>query len=124
MESQGNAGKIILIAEDIDSNYLLMKAFIGGRCRLVRAYNGKEAVELFEKETPDLIFMDIKMPIMNGYEATAAIRKLSTAVPIVAITAFAFESDRQQALDAGCTDFMTKPVSRQILNEKIDQYLG
>lgn len=114
----------ILIAEDIESNFMLMKAFVGKRCRLVWAKNGQEAVDLFLQEQPDLIFMDIKMPIMNGYEATQAIRNLSKEVPIVAITAFAFESDRQEALSAGCTDFMTKPISRQLFNEKMDFHLG
>lgn len=124
MESQFLQDKTILIAEDIDSNFMLMKAFVGNRCRLVWAHNGKEAVEMFEQVKPDMIFMDIKMPIMDGYEATRAIRQISTDVPIVAITAFAFESDRQQALEAGCTDFMTKPVSRPLFNEKMDTFLG
>ena len=68
--------------------------------------------------------MDIKMPVVDGYEATRAIRKISKEVPILAITAFVFESDREKALEAGCTDYLTKPISRDLLNQKLILYLG
>ncbi|MFQ8804856.1 MAG: response regulator [Alistipes indistinctus] len=83
---------------------MLMKAFIGKRYEVIRAHDGQEAIDLFPKVRPDLVFMDIKMPVVDGYEATRAIRKISKEVPILAITAFAFESDREKALEAGCTD--------------------
>ena len=120
----GRTGKRILIAEDIESNYMLMKAFIGKRYEVIRAHDGQEAIDLFPKVRPDLVFMDIKMPVVDGYEATRAIRKISKEVPILAITAFAFESDREKALEAGCTDYLTKPISRDLLNQKLILYLG
>lgn len=101
-----------------------MKAFIGKRYEVIRAHDGQEAIDLFPKVRPDLVFMDIKMPVVDGYEATRAIRKISKEVPILAITAFAFESDREKALEAGCTDYLTKPISRDLLNQKLILYLG
>lgn len=105
--------KSILIAEDIDSNYLLLKAVLGKKYDLQRACNGKEAVELFQSTDSgfDLILMDIKMPEMDGLEATGIIKQLSPEIPIVALTAFAFDSDREKALEAGCDDCLTKPIS-------------
>lgn len=116
--------KKILVAEDIDSNYLLIKASIGKRFDLSHAKNGQQAVELFRTENPDLILMDIKMPVMDGYDSTRAIRKSSPDIPIIALTAFAFESDKEKALDAGCNDYVTKPVSLTSLNQLLNKYLG
>ena len=79
----------------------------------VRAKNGKEAVEMVEKGGIDVVLMDIKMPVMDGLEATKAIRENHPDLPIVALTANAFDSDRQLALEAGCTEFLSKPVSRE-----------
>ena len=107
--------KTILVAEDIDSNYLLVKAILGKTYNLVRALNGLEALELFQSVNPDMIFMDIKMPKMSGIEATIKIREISKEVPIVALTAYAYDSDRDQALEVGCNDFLTKPLDRLLL---------
>ena len=101
------------------SSDLLLKK----HCHPVRACNGVEAVEKFRELHPDLILMDIKMPKMNGLDATRVIRKFSTEVPIVAVSAFAYESDRQEALQAGCNDFLVKPVSVPALLEVVRKYL-
>ena len=114
--------KTILVAEDIDSNYLLVKAILGKTYNLVRAVNGVEAVELFKEVNPDMIFMDIKMPKMSGIEATLKIREISNEVPIVALTAYAYDSDRDQALEVGCNDFLTKPLDRMKLIETAAKY--
>jgi two-component system, sensor histidine kinase len=106
----------ILIAEDnaINQNVLLAHLEnLGHRCSI--ANDGKEAVELLEKQTPDLILMDMQMPIMDGVEATRAIRKKGYTLPIIAVTANAFAKDREVCLAAGMTDFLPKPVSRQAL---------
>lgn len=116
--------KVILVAEDVDSNYLLLKAFIGKVYKLIHAKNGIEAVEMFEAHNPDLILMDIKMPDMDGLEATRIIRGISTEVPIIALTAFAFDSDRQKAVEAGCNDFLTKPVAKASLVGMIQRFIG
>ncbi|MEG1664028.1 MAG: response regulator [Mucinivorans sp.] len=105
----------ILVAEDNDSNYLLLKTILKDN-NLTRAINGAEAVEKAKTQTFDIIFMDMKMPVMNGLEATALIRQFTTT-PIVALTANAFNADRDEALAAGCNHFMTKPVNVDELME-------
>ena len=115
--------RITLVAEDVESNFLLLKAIIGKTYTLLHAWNGKEAVEIYEQSHPDLILMDIKMPEMDGLEATRIIRKVSQEIPIIALTAFAFDDDRVKALEAGCNDYLTKPLSAPLLKETIAKYL-
>lgn len=115
--------RTILIAEDIDSNYLLLQSVLKKQYNLIRAYNGIEAIKLFKDHRPDMILMDIKMPEMNGLEATREIRKTDKLIPIIALTAFAFDSDIQKAMVAGCDDFLTKPISVPQLKETISRTL-
>ena len=116
--------KRILVAEDNDSNYMLMSYILKNHYEYFRARDGKEAVELAEKEKPDLILMDIKMPVMDGMEATRQIKAKQPELPIVALTANAFESDRLQALEAGCDDFLSKPVNAALCLQTIAKHLG
>lgn len=116
--------KNILIAEDIDCNYELLEAALGGKYKLIRALTGIEAVSLFASENPALILMDMKMPELDGIEATQIIREVSPDVPIIALTAFSYDTDRETALQAGCNDFMTKPIDAQQLKALIDKYLS
>ena len=116
--------KRILIAEDNDSNFILMSYILKKYYAYDRAKNGKEAVEKMKAGHFDLVLMDIKMPIMDGLEATKAIREFNTDVPIVALTANAFDSDRQAAMDAGCNDFLSKPVSSDICLETLKKIFG
>ena len=116
--------KKILIAEDNDSNFILMTYILKKYYAYERAKNGKEAVDLVEKNTYDMVLMDIKMPIMDGLEATKAIKKIRPEIPIVALTANAFDSDRQLAMEAGCIDFLSKPVSSDLCIKTIRKYLG
>lgn len=113
----------ILIAEDVESNFLLLKVLIGKKYKLLHAWNGIEAIKLFNEEKPDLILMDIKMPEMDGLEATRIIREKSKDIPIIALTAFAFNDDRTRTLEAGCNDFLTKPISSLLLKETLEKYL-
>jgi len=115
--------KRILVAEDNDSNYMLMSYILKSHYEFFRARNGKEAVELAESEKPDLILMDIKMPIMDGMEATRQIKAVHPELPIVALTANAFDVDRQQALDAGCDDFLSKPVNAPLCLQTIAKFV-
>ena len=87
------------------------------------ASNGLEAMPLIEKHQPDVIITDLKMPEMDGLEATRIIRKVSQEIPIIALTAFAFDDDRVKALEAGCNDYLTKPLSAPLLKETIAKYL-
>lgn len=106
----------ILVAEDNDSNYLLVKAILK-KCELTRACNGAEAVTLAAQNHYDAILMDIKMPVMDGLEATRRIREVDQGIPIIAITANAFDSDRVKALEAGCSAFISKPLKKTDLEE-------
>lgn len=115
--------RTVLVAEDVDSNFLLLKSLIGKRCNLLWAKDGDEAVNKFKEYHPDLILMDIKMPRMDGLEATSLIRTYSQEVPIIALTAFAFEADREKALEVGCNDFLTKPVSQNALEKILERYI-
>lgn len=97
-----------MIAEDTDSNYILTKAILGKEYHLERAKDGMEAVNMFVEINPDIILMDMKMPNLDGLDATKIIRELSPGVPIIALTAFAYDHDRKAALEAGCNDFLTQ----------------
>ena len=121
--SDNNTQKTILVAEDVESNFLLLKALLSKTYKLLHALNGQEAVKLFNEHQPDLILMDVKMPIMDGLEATRLIRQQSTSIPIIALTAFAFDQDRIRVMEAGCNDFLTKPLSPSILKETIAKYI-
>ncbi len=116
--------KTILVAEDNDSNYILMTYILRRSYQFLRAKNGQEAVEMVDKGGIDLVLMDIKMPVMDGLEATAIIKEKHPEVHVIALTANAFESDRQQALKAGCTDFLPKPVSGEKCLQAIAKLIG
>jgi PAS domain S-box-containing protein len=117
---------IVLAAEDDDISYLfLVKIFSGLNVRLVRALNGSEAVELCNL-MPDvsLVLMDVKMPVMDGYEATRLIKKLKPGLPVIALTAFAFAEDKEKALNAGCDDYLSKPVKQTELLAVMKRFLN
>lgn len=106
----------VLVAEDNDNHYLLVERMLKkSASHIVRAVNGIEAVELASHETFDLILMDIGMPEMDGLEATARIREQDKEIQIVGISAEAFESDRKRAFEAGCSNFLSKPVKKEEL---------
>ncbi len=117
--------KIILIAEDEDANFLFLKTALSRtKASVIRANNGREAVELV-KINPriNLILMDIKMPVMNGVDATKAIRSINNSLVVIAQTAFANEDDRKIYLNAGCNDFLAKPITRDKLLRTIALYI-
>ena len=115
--------RTILIAEDEDSNFDLLKAILGRKYRLIRARDGMEAVTSYDEAKPDLILMDIKMPNLDGLEATKIIRELSPTVPIIAQSAYAYQQDQIAATDAGCSDFIAKPISQAKLKDMINKWL-
>lgn len=114
--------KKILIAEDTDSNFLLLSIILRKEYEIIRAYNGLEAVEMCRSELPDLILMDFKMPLMDGLQATREIRKFNKDIVVIALTANAYDSDREHAYDAGCNDYMSKPVAPNELRSKLRSY--
>ena len=114
----------ILVAEDTDSNFDLLEAILGKEHRIIRAHDGMEVVTMFDEVKPDLILMDIKMPNLDGLEATKIIRELSATVPIIAQSAFAYEQDRKAAKEAGCNDFIAKPIVDDKLKAMIHKWLS
>ena len=116
--------KRILIAEDTDSNYLLLSIILRKEYEVYRALNGVEAVEFCHENCPDLVLMDFKMPVMDGLEATRTIREFNKELPIIALTANAYDSDREHAFDAGCNDYMSKPIDASALRILLQKFLG
>ena len=116
--------KKILVAEDNDSNYVLMTYLLKKDFEFDRAINGKVAVEMVEANNYDLVLMDIKMPIMDGLEATRKIKAAHPDLPVVALTANAFDSDRAAADAAGCDGFLSKPVNRDECITLLKKILG
>lgn len=106
----------ILVAEDNDSNFLLVRSILKDY-DLLRVTNGVEAVEEIRNGKFDFVLMDLKMPVMDGLVATRKIREFNSDIPIVALTANAFDTDRASAMDAGCNAFLPKPVKRKQLFE-------
>lgn len=115
---------IILIAEDDESNYIILQSMLKKGYRLIHAWNGEEAVEYFKKYNPDLILMDVKMPVKDGYEATTEIRKLSSTVPIIAITAYSFDENQDRMFESGFNAYEPKPINRNALKNRITGLLN
>jgi len=128
-ESLGSANfdwsnKVILIAEDEDSNFRYLEMVLSRTgVKIVWAKDGLQAIELAKSSSPDLILMDIKMPIMDGFEATREIKKLLPSVPVIAQTAYAMENDERISIEAGCDYYLTKPIRKQKLLEVVNKYL-
>jgi len=115
---------VILVAEDTESNFLLLENMIGQTFTLRRALNGMEAVTMFQDSEPDLVLMDVKMPILNGIEAAKIIRSISPKIPIVALSAYALDQDRNAAMQAGYNDFLAKPFDKEQLMDILLRYLN
>ena len=115
--------KKILIAEDNVSNYILMCYLLKKHYEIVRAINGRDAIEKVEQGGIDLVLMDIKMPEMDGLEATRILKPMYPNLPIIALTAKAFSSDREMAFEAGCDDFLSKPVNSDVCLETLAKYI-
>lgn len=121
--------QVILIVEDGDVNFLFLKTVLlkmqGYKFVIHRAENGKEAVDICKNNNKiDLVLMDIRMPIMDGYTATKKIKKIRPHLPVVAQTAYSTEQDIQKALEAGCDDFVSKPVDRKLLRPILKRYFS
>jgi two-component system, cell cycle response regulator DivK len=115
--------KTILIVEDIDLNIDLLTQLIEDDYNILIAKDGKQGVTLTEQNKPDLVLMDISLPVMDGYEATRNIRKTFQSLPIIGLSAHAMQGDAKKAIAAGCTDYLTKPVDEDLLLQKLKQYL-
>ena len=122
--SEMHAMKTILVAEDEESNFELVRIVLQKRYNLLRAHNGIEAVTMNEEEHPDLILMDIRMPEMDGLDAIRIIKEVNNKVPVIALSAYAFPENIREAKAAGCDEFMAKPFKVEDLIEVINRYIG
>jgi CheY-like chemotaxis protein len=116
--------KTILIVEDIELNIDLLTQLLEDDYHLIVARDGAAGVAFAEQNHPDLILMDISLPVMDGYEAVRSIRKTFESLPIIGLSAHAMQGDAERARAAGCTDYLTKPVDEDLLFKKLNQYLG
>lgn len=119
------AGKCILVVEDVDTNYFYISSLLEKLgCRVIRATDGLKAVEICKTDdSVNLVLMDIELPVMDGYTATAEIKKFKPELPVVAQTAFAMMGEREKCIEAGCNDYIAKPIRKEILLETIARYL-
>lgn len=126
IELENNPALTILIAEDEETNFLFLEALLEDfQYHLIHVENGRDAVEMMKTNpTIDLILMDFNMPIMNGMDATIEIRKTNQTIPIIALTAYAMSEDREKALKAGCSDYLSKPVSKELLFEMMHKLVS
>lgn len=125
LEHTNNYRPLILVAEDDDSNFKLIKAIIGKKCDILWARTGEEIVALFSEnsEKAEAILMDIKMPVMNGLDATVLIREKDKELPIIMQTAYAFTTDREKALECGASEVLVKPITLSALRTCLSRYL-
>jgi PAS domain S-box-containing protein len=121
---ENNNPSTLLVAEDEDSNFFLLEQLLSGlNLTIIRANNGAEAVKICKSTAVDLVLMDIKMPVMDGYEATKQILQFNSGMPIIAQTAYSTESDRRKAIACGCCEFISKPIKKDLLISKIFENL-
>ena len=118
-------GKKILIVEDDPASCHLFNIMLKSRgSELINTDNGLEAVQICKKDSGiSLVLMDIQLPVMDGYTATTKIKKMRAELPVIAQTAYAFQEDEQKCLDAGCDDYLTKPVKSADLYQMIDRWI-
>ena len=118
--------KKILVIEDEAFNMDLLVQLLEDEYEVLTATNGAVGIALARRERPDLIIMDLKMPVIDGWEATRRLRADDNLahIPIIALTAHAMVGDAKKARACGCDDYMTKPLDEDLLFEKLDQFLG
>lgn len=115
----------ILVVEDVDFNRDLVVQLLEDNYQVIEAVNGQEGVSIAEKEKPDLILMDLSLPVMDGWEATRILKADTElrSIPVIALTAHAMKGDEEKALAAGCDDYLVKPLDEDALLSKIEKHL-
>ena len=116
--------KTILIVEDTELNIDLLTQLLEDDYNLIVAKDGAQGVSMAQENNPDLILMDISLPIFDGYEATRQIRSTLNSTPIIGLSAHAMNGDVVRAKEAGCNDYLTKPLDEDVLLKKLKEYLG
>jgi two-component system cell cycle response regulator DivK len=118
--------KKILIIEDVDFNRDLLTQLLEGEFDVIAATDGQAGIATAERERPDLILMDLSLPVIDGWEATRRLKAHPElkATPIIALTAHAMRGDEAKARASGCDDFLTKPIDEALLFRMLNRYLG
>mgnify|MGYP000870769162 FL=1 len=118
--------KCILVVEDVDTNYFYISSLLEKmNARVIRAANGRRAVEMCKTDSSiNLVLMDIELPVLNGYEATREIKKLRPGLPVIAQTAFAMAGERERSEEAGCDEYLAKPIRKDDLLETISKFIS
>ena len=116
--------KVILVVEDVDTNKLFFDAALRKtNAKIIWAMDGQEAVDLFKANKIDLVLMDLQLPVKDGYTATREIKQINQDVPIIAQTAHVMSGEKEKCLDAGCSDYLSKPIRLKLLMETLSKYL-
>ena len=116
--------KVILVVEDVDTNKLFFDAASRKtNAKIIWAMDGQEAVDLFKANKIDLVLMDLQLPVKDGYTATREIKQINQDVPIIAQTAHVMSGEKEKCLDAGCSDYLSKPIRLNLLMETLSKYL-
>jgi two-component system, cell cycle response regulator DivK len=118
--------KKILVVEDVDFNRDLLVQLLEDQYEVIEALNGQEGITYAQRERPDLILMDLSLPVMDGWEATRRLKadEQLRSIPVIALTAHAMVGDEQKALAAGCDDYLVKPLDEEVLMARIAKYIG
>lgn len=117
--------KVILVVEDVDTNKIFFDAALRRtKAKILWAKDGQEAIDIFKVNRIDLVLMDLQLPVMDGYTATREIKKINKDVPIIAQTAHVMSGEREKCLEAGCDDYLAKPIRLQILIDTLSKYLN
>ena len=118
--------KKILIVEDVEFNLDLLVQLLEDDYELITADDGAAGVELAKSQKPDLVLMDMSLPVMDGWEATRQLKgdAVFAATPIIGLSAHAMDGDREKALQAGCDEYLTKPVDDELLLSTLERFLG
>lgn len=116
----------VLIAEDDDISFAYLEILLLNEdCKIIRTTDGIKTIEAVRSNPDiDMVLMDLKMPVLDGVRATLEIRKFNKKIPIIAQTAYVFESDRLEAMNAGCNDYLSKPIRRKQFLRKMSEYLS
>ncbi|WP_088654615.1 response regulator [Geofilum rhodophaeum] len=123
--NQNWESKNILVVEDVDTNKIFFDAALRRtKAKILWAKDGQEAIDMFKANRIDLVLMDLQLPIMDGYTATRAIKEINPDVPIIAQTAHVMSGEREKCMEAGCNDYLAKPIRLQILIDTLSKYLN
>ena len=117
--------KVILVVEDVDTNKIFFDAALRKtKAKILWAKDGQEAIDMFKENEVDLVLMDLQLPIMDGYTATRKIKEIDKNIPIIAQTAHVMSGEREKCLEAGCDDYLAKPIRLQILMDTLSKFLN